>query len=88
MVHASKVKFYGYIPSVWASTYLIPCSAIKLITCLFKIYCVKLHCLRDVPGEGVPKTRAEIIPIEPDAGNADEGRQACYQDKKSFSRLG
>jgi hypothetical protein len=28
-----------------------------------------------VERQGVPKTRAEIIPIEPDAGNADEGRQ-------------
>ncbi len=32
--------------------------------------------------KGVPKkTRAEIIPIEPDAGNADEGRQSKHVSK-------
>jgi hypothetical protein len=45
---------------------------------------VRSHCyLCTVERQGVPKTRAEIIPIEPDAGNADEGRHAddiCQQN--------
>jgi len=30
---------------------------------------------------GVPNNRAEIIPIEPDAGNAAEGRQSKHVSK-------
>ena len=43
---------------------------IRAENCQYKIWLLNL-----VHQQGVPKTRAEIIPTEPDADNAAEGRR-------------
>jgi hypothetical protein len=54
-------------------------------TCLIENFTVTFATFDSTLGrakQGVPKkTRAEIIPIEPDAGNADEGRQSKHVSK-------